>query len=211
MPRTRDPWPSPMSERPEVHPSFGVGPRPESFQQFRMAQLLLALVSAKDLKKDLDLERLAIVEFLAANPFLVLDSESEEAERLRLKGFGRHSIAYASPGQRYISRRERLMGDVARLVAFGTAQVSVRRGRRIVSPTELGVRGSVGLCSVYADAYRDSSRAVIAIVSKLSDTALHSQLQVWLRADPVLFHLLDVSAAGDIADVAMLRTNSLLF
>ena len=200
-----------MSERLEAYSTFGIGPSPESFQQFRMAQLLLALVSAKDLKKELDLERLAIVEFLAANPFLVLDSESEEAERLRLKGFGRHSIGYASPGQRYISRRERLMGDVARLVAFGTARVLVSRGRRIVSPTELGIRESVGLRSVYADAYRGSSRAVIAIVSKLSDTALHSQLEVWLRADPVLFHLVDVSAVGDFPDVSILPSNSLLF
>jgi hypothetical protein len=174
--------------------------RPESIQQFRMAQLLLALAAAAESKRRLDLERLAIIEFLAANPFLVIDADSFEAEHLRLRGFGRHSIAYASPGQRFVSRRQRVMADVAQLVALGLASLNANNGRRVVDLTQLGHVTEGRLNSVYADAYRASSRTMVPLVTKLTDAALYKRLEEWLRSDPVLFDLLDVSSAEEWAD-----------
>ena len=173
--------------------------RPESIQQFRMAQLLLVLAAAGESKKRLDLERLAIVEFLAANPFLVIDTDTTEAEHLRLKGFGRHSIAYASPGQRFVSRRQRVMADVAQLVAFGLARLNASAGRRVVDLTEQGRVAERRLSSVYADAYRASSQTMVPLVTKLTDVALYKRLEEWLRSDPVLFDLLDVDDAEQSA------------
>ncbi|MFF2275585.1 hypothetical protein [Agromyces sp. NPDC058126] len=183
-----------------TEPDDANGIQPESIQQFRMAQLLLALAVAAESKKRLDLERLAVIEFLAANPFLVIDADSLEAEHLRLKGFGRHSIAYASPGQRFVSRRQRIMADVAQLVVLGLARVSAHNGRRVVDLTQLGHVTERELNSVYADAYRASSRKMVPVVAKLTDAALYKRLQEWLRSDPLLFDLLDVSSAEEWAD-----------
>lgn len=165
--------------------------RAESVPAFRMAQILLVLVSAQAHGSNLDLERLSVIEFLAANPFLVLDADSAASNQLRLQGLGRHSITYASPSQRFVSRRERVIADMAQLVAFGLVQLTVHDGRRVFAVTELGERSAERLCSVYADAYRLSVATVAPLVMKLSSAKMREHLEVWLRVDPVLFDLID--------------------
>lgn len=165
--------------------------RAESVPAFRMAQMILVLAGAHAQEDKLDLERLSVIEFLSANPFLVLDVHSPAAAQLRLQGFGHHSITYASPSHRFVSRRERVTSDIAQLIAFGLVRLSVHEGQRVFTVTELGQLSAESLCSVYADAYRLSVATVAPIVMKLSSPKMREQLETWLRADPVLFDLID--------------------
>lgn len=50
--------------------------RAESVPAFRMAQLLLVLDGVQPPLNRVDLERLSIIEFLSANPFLVVGDDS---------------------------------------------------------------------------------------------------------------------------------------
>lgn len=171
--------------------------RPDSFRQFRLAQLLLALAAADDLGRSLDLEKVAAVDFLAANPFLVFDPESDRGEELQLLGFGLHSVSYASPGQRFASRRIRISNDLAFLVATALVDIHIVDGFRTAAVTPAGARAASQLVSVYADAYRRSAVLVIGEVAKLNPTALYRQLQQWLQADPILFDLVDTNVADE--------------
>jgi hypothetical protein len=165
--------------------------RAETIPAFRMAQIMLVLVGAQAQGSKLDLERLSVIEFLSANPFLVVDEDSPASNQLRLQGFGRHSITYASPSQRFVSRRERVTSDIAQLVAFGLVQLTVHEGQRVFTVTESGQQAADSLYSVYADAYRLSVATVTPIVMKLSSPKMRERLETWLRVDPVLFDLFD--------------------
>lgn len=170
--------------------------RADTVPEFRMGQLLIAICSESAPKHALDLDRLAVVEFLAANPFLLVSPDGDAALQLRLAGFGAHSLSYAAPGQRYATRRERLLQDLSRLVSTGLVTVDVVGGKRVILPTMLGLSQSDRLTSTYADAFRASLAVVLPVVRRLSDTALRHQLEVWLRADPTLFDLVDLVPTG---------------
>lgn len=186
--------------------------RAESVPAFRMAQILLVLVGAQAQESKLDLERLSVIEFLAANPFLVLDTDSPASNQLRLQGLGRHSITYASPSQRFVSRRERIISDIAQLVAFGLVRLTVHEGRRVFTVTELGQRSAESLCSVYADAYRLSVATVAPLVMKLSPPKMREHLETWLRVDPVLFDLIDSPRIEEFeAEASGLASRNMLF
>ncbi|MCZ4068683.1 hypothetical protein O1W71_13470 [Microbacterium sp. H37-C3] len=172
--------------------------RPESYRQFRFAQLLLALDAAESLGRSLDLEKVAAVDFLAANPFLVFDPESDRGEELQLLGFGMHSVSYASPGQRFASRRGRISTDLAFLVATALADVRIVDGFRTISITPEGKRAAGELVSVYADAYRQSATLIVKEVAKLTPQGLYKKLEQWLQADPILFDLVDTNLAGEL-------------
>lgn len=163
--------------------------RPDDVTTFRVAQLLLMLAETQS--TNLDLERLSVTEFLAANPFLVVGDDKQERTALKLAGFGEHSLSYAAPGQRFATRRERIMSDVTYLVSFGLVTVVIADQKRIIRATSFGLEVAAQLTSVYADGYRASVRRVAPRVAKLSDKALQEQLSRWLRADPVLFDLVD--------------------
>jgi hypothetical protein len=167
--------------------------RPDDVTTFRVAQLLLMLAETEPL--NLDLERLSVIEFLAANPFLVVGDDRQERTALRLAGFGEHSLSYAAPGQRFATRRERIVSDVAYLVSFGLAHVVVADQKRVIRATAFGVETASRLTSVYADGYRESVRRVAPRISKLSDKAMQERLTDWLRADPVLFDLVDADGS----------------
>jgi hypothetical protein len=143
----------------------------------------------------LEIDRLGIIDFLAANPFLVIPETEKAFDRLRLAGFGAHSLTYAAPGQRFATRRSRLQHDIALLVAYGLVTVRVSDGRRKYFMTRLGHEIAEALSSTYADAYRLSATEVLARAGRLSDRALRQQLRSWLRADPSLFELLWQDAA----------------
>jgi hypothetical protein len=186
--------------------------RAESVPAFRMAQILLVLVGAQAQESKLDLERLSVIEFLSANPFLVLDIDSPASNQLRLQGFGRHSITYASPSQRFVSRRERVTSDIAQLVAFGLVRLTVHEGQRIFTVTELGQLSADRLCSVYADAYRLSVATVAPLVMKLSSPKMREHLETWLRVDPVLFDLIDSPTVSEFeAEASGLTSRDMLF
>jgi hypothetical protein len=186
--------------------------RAESVPAFRMAQIILVLVGAQAQESKLDLERLSVIEFLSANPFLVLDADSAASNQLRLQGFGRHSITYASPSQRFVSRRERVTSDIAQLVAFGLVRLTVHDGQRVFTVTELGQQSADSLCSVYADAYRLSVATVAPLVMKLSSTKMREHLETWLRVDPVLFDLIDSPTIDEFeAEASGLASRDMLF
>jgi hypothetical protein len=170
--------------------------RPDDVADFRLAQLLLLLTETRD-RKPLDVERLSITEFMAANPFLVLQPNDSSRRRLRNAGFNEHSLTYASPGQRFATRRERVMHDLARSVSLGLTRVEVTDGRRTLSITERGASMAEQLTSVYADAYRMSVSTIAPKIASLSDSALRRSLADWLRADPLLFDLLDTARLPD--------------
>ncbi|WP_394524590.1 hypothetical protein [Paenarthrobacter nicotinovorans] len=186
--------------------------RAESIPAFRMAQIILVLVGAQAQDSKLDLERLSVIEFLSANPFLVLGADSPASNQLRLQGFGRHSITYASPSQRFVSRRERVVSDVAQLVAFGLVRLTVHEGQRVFTVTELGQQSADSLCSVYADAFRLSVATVAPIVMKLSSAKMREHLETWLRVDPVLFDLIDSPTMDEFeAEASGLASRDMLF
>lgn len=169
--------------------------RPDDVTTFRVAQLLLMLAETQSI--NLDLERLSVTEFLAANPFLVIGDDKQERTALKLAGFGEHSLTYAAPGQRFATRRERVMSDVTYLASFGLVTVVIADQKRIVRATPFGLQVADQLTSVYADGYRASVRRVAPRIAKLSDKALQDQLSRWLRADPVLFDLIDSDGSFD--------------
>lgn len=182
--------------------------RPDDVTTFRVAQLLLMLAETPSI--NLDLERLSVTEFLAANPFLVVGEDRRERTALRLAGFGEHSLSYAAPGQRFATRRERIVSDVAYLLSLGLVTVVIADQRRVIRATEHGVEVAGRLTSMYADGYRESVRRVAPRVAKLSDKALRAQLTDWLRADPVLFDLVDADGSAEAVNFAVSATDSLL-
>jgi hypothetical protein len=180
--------------------------RPDDVTTFRLAQLLLMLAETESI--NLDLERLSVTEFLAANPFLIVGNDRKERTALRLAGFGEHSLTYAAPGQRFATRRERIVNDVACLVSLGLAQVVIADQKRVIRATPFGVETAGRLTSVYADGYRESVRRVAPRISKLSDKGLQEHLNGWLRADPMLFDLVDADGSTDAVSRRFSATDS---
>jgi hypothetical protein len=171
---------------------------PESNRTFRMARLMLLMSIAKqDGRRIESIDRLTYYEFFSDNPWAVIlgTSEQDSADRdaLRLVGFARNQLSYASTGQRFVSRRERIRSDLARLIARGLA--SLDGGS--FSTTPRGDELSDGLMSSYADAYRASSRIVLRRLTRLSNRRLTEQVEDWLGRPWLLLDLLeDVRGAG---------------
>jgi hypothetical protein len=169
--------------------------RPDDVPEFRHAQLLLLLTEARALSVSLDLHRLGVTDFAASNPLMILEPSDLNYRRLRLAGFTDHPLSNAAPGQRYATRRARLVADLTRLVSLGLIRMAAADTRRVFHITDRGVEFAERLISVYADAYRASAGMMLARISRisrLSDSQLQGELANWLRADPVMFDLLGV-------------------
>ncbi len=82
-------------------------------------------------------------------------------------------------------------------MSFGLAQVVIAEQKRVIKATAFGVETASRLTSVYADGYRESVRRVAPRISRLSDKALRERLTDWLRADPMLFDLVDTDGSAD--------------
>ena len=184
-----------------AEPATTVRLRPDDVPEFRLAQLLLLLTEAAELGVNLDLHRLAVSDFVAANPLLVLEPTDVSYRRLRLAGFTDHPLTNAAPGQRYATRRERLVADLTRLVSYGLVRMFVVDARRVFRATDRGRNFAAQLTSVYADAYRASAQVMLPHVRRLSDAALQRELSGWLRADPVLFDLLGTDGDETLFEV----------
>jgi hypothetical protein len=168
--------------------------RPDAYQSFRMAQLLLVIVQATDRGDYLDTERLSIVEFLAANPFLIVQADDDAALSLRLAGFSSTSLSYASPGQRFATRRERLYVDLQRLGALGFVRFEVRDGRRVLRATTAAKVAGGRLTSTYADALRASIPIILRLVMRMTDGGIQKRLGDWLRVSPYFYDLLGMES-----------------
>jgi hypothetical protein len=167
---------------------FGAPSRPpEDHPMFRWAQLLL-LVSASDLvhSDGTAMERLVHYDFFSSNPYLVVDQSDPARGDLALAGFHSEPLSYASSGQRFATRRERIEFDLAALVARGLVAVAVVGGRVMYRSTEAGrhVRGA--FTAMYADDYSRSASLIVCRLSKLSDSALAERARDWLQAPSAL-------------------------
>lgn len=179
-----------------LHLMSDVPVTPEEDDYFRMAQLLLLLEGAEGYRAQvLTVDRIAYLDFFAANPFIVVsdgDSKSEQ-DRLVLKraGFLENQLSYASAGSRFMSRRRKVQSDMARLVALGLVRLSAE-GYRL---TSLGGHLASQLVSVYADAYRESLSVVLRRIGSLTLSQLATRSQNWIGRSWLLIDLLaDVSA-----------------
>lgn len=168
----------------------------ESHDVFRLAQLVLLLsVTAEVGKPVSNVDRLGYYDFFAANPFVVVPATGtarDDHDRLTLKlaGFSEDQLSYASTGQRWVSRRQRLQHDLALLVAYGL--VSLRDGS--IALTDRGTELAEDMSTIYADAYRTSANVVVRRLAQLSsDARLRDKVQEWLGAS-----WLDVDLFDDV-------------
>jgi hypothetical protein len=153
---------------------------PEQDTVFRLAQLILLMtVAAKSHPEGTHLERLAAYDFIAANP-LLMASADDDPDRLALliAGFDDRALSYASPAQRFATRRERLQHDLALLVAYGLATTSVH-GQVRYRLTETGHDLASRFTAMYARSYTAAARIVISRLRRVSDARLRDNMTEW--------------------------------
>lgn len=158
---------------------------PEDDTVFRLAQLVLLLDSPVVRKVGgLSLERLSYYDFLTANPLLMITDENDnDRNRLIMCGFDGHALSYASPTQRFTSRRERLQHDLARLVAYDLVAV-VADGTIKYVITLAGQSIATQFSAMYSRAYRVSAEIVVKRLAKLSDRRLRELAREWIAISP---------------------------
>lgn len=169
----------------------------ESRTAFRLARLLLFIDVATGAGRQVpSVDRLGYYEFFSDNPFMVVnDDRHADQDRLDLEmaGFSPVQLSYASTGQRFASRRQRLQHDLALLVsrdlvAFGEdGFVATGAGTKLVSR----------LNSVYADAYRTAAKIVLRRLTAMSSKTLEDAARRWLGESWLLIDLLDDIQATD--------------
>src|SRR5689334_7835200 len=83
--------------------------RPDDLLLFRVARLMLLLdvAATLNLRKPVDIERLGLYDFFAANPFLVVGEDDAARQEVSLAGFSSYDLSYQSSGHRYANRRAR--------------------------------------------------------------------------------------------------------
>jgi hypothetical protein len=171
---------------------------PEELDLFRLGRLLLLISEVAGLKRPqpLDIDRLGIYDFFAANPFLIFPADSPAGLRLTLAGFNSRSLGYQSSFHRFATRRERLRADLARLVGLNLVQSVVAKGRVAFVVSESGVETSERFVGLYAQGYREAAAAIATALNRLSDTKLRAQVGDWLQAESFLIDLFDEGAVA---------------
>jgi hypothetical protein len=153
---------------------------PEHDTVFRLAQLVLLLsVVAAVHPEGVHMERLGIYDFISANP-LLMATEHRDPDRLSLQmqGFDDRALSYASPAQRFTTRREQLQHDLALLIAYGLVIVSAR-GHVFYRSTPDGYELASKFTAMYAKSYMHSAGIVVRRLRKLSDGKLRDNLAIW--------------------------------
>jgi hypothetical protein len=154
---------------------------------FRWAQLLLLLCASDAIHNGgTVMERLVHYDFFSSNPYLVVGDEDPVGNDLALAGFHSQPLSYASSGQRFATRRERIDFDLAALVSRDLATVNAVEGRILYQSTESGRDLGRSFTAMYADDYSESAALIVRRLSKLSDTALADQARGWLQAPDAL-------------------------
>ncbi|MGW3109687.1 ABC-three component system middle component 2 [Streptomyces sp. NPDC001100] len=166
--------------------------RAEDEEEFRLAQLVLLLETMRKQEIHPSIERLGVLDFFAANPFLVVQPDEPDYKHLVLAGFSVKPMSYASPGHRFVTRKNRIEHDLALLVAYGLVRISVEKGYRVCVLTSRGSEISEQLTSMYADAYRTSAEVVGKRLRKVPDSKLQEASSAWLNADPAMLDLYDM-------------------
>lgn len=172
--------------------SAAVPSAPEDRIIFRLAQLVLLMDVAADAKVAIPtIDRLSYYDFFAANPFVVIGDAGarDEPDRvaLLLAGFTQRQLSYATTGQRFASRRQRIRHDVALLVAYGLASISETG----YAATAAGSTIARQFVSVYADSYRLAAGIVLRRLKSLSDARLRDSAERWLGRPWLLLDLFD--------------------
>src|SRR3954463_8759178 len=107
-------------------PERRAGRRPDSWEAFRWAHLLIVIAQATAAKRrhPLTVNRLATYDFFTGHPYLLFtDPESDAQRQLVLAGFERGSLIYASAPQRLTNRRQQMQSDVTALLSRKLAAV----------------------------------------------------------------------------------------
>jgi hypothetical protein len=155
---------------------------PEQDTVFRLAQLVLLMDVAATFHPDgVHLERLGAYDFIAANP-LLMASNDDDPDRfaLLMAGFDDRALSYASPAQRFATRRERLQHDLAVLLAYHLASATVR-GHVLYRPTDSGHQMAGRFTAIYARSYATAARIVITRLRRVSDTRLRDSVTGWTQ------------------------------
>jgi hypothetical protein len=159
-------------------------------RRFRVACLTLLLdETAEAWPGGLDSERICLFDFLAANPLLLAGEEDDpDRTRLRLAGFDERAVSYGSALQRFVTRRQRLPGDLAWLVALGHVAV-VGNGRARYRLTAAGQRTARSFRSIYARRYREAAGIVGGRLRRTTDRGLAEIVGQWssvrMHRDPL--------------------------
>lgn len=192
--------PSGLLEPPEL--SAAVPTSVESRTTFRLARLLLFIdVATRSGRQVPSVDRLGYYEFFSDNPFMVIiDDRHAEQDRLDLEmaGFSPVQLSYASTGQRFASRRQRLQHDLSLLVSRNL----VAFGEDGFVATGAGAELATRLNSLYADAYRTAAKIVLRRLAPMSNKALEAAARTWLGESWLLIDLLDDIRAADAPDVS---------
>jgi hypothetical protein len=172
---------------------------PENSRTFRCARLLILLATAwQDGRQVASLDRLAYYDFFADNPWVVIEGETNadasDEDTLALAGFSPTQLSYASTGQRFVSRRERIREDIAQLVAFGL----VRLDDTQIVITPIGQEIAESLQSSYADGFRASATVVLRRLVRLPNKQLEENVERWLGHSWLLLDLLDDVRGADV-------------
>ena len=166
--------------------------RPEDEKEFRLAQLLLLLEVTKGGKVAPSIERLGVLDFFSANPFLVIQPIDPEYRDIVLAGFSVKPLTYASPGHRFVTRRSRLQNDLSSLIAYGLVVPAAIEGHRVYQISGAGENAAKQLSSIYVEAYRSSVEIIVNKVRKIPDSRLQDFCRRWLKADPAMLDLLNI-------------------
>jgi hypothetical protein len=165
---------------------------PEERSVFRLAQLILLLEIADFQNVSMKtVDRIGLLDFLSANPFIVAsgDDSKDRVDRLKLRlaGFSERQLSYASTGERFVSRRRRIQHDMALLVSYGLVTIEAK-GYKL---TSTGARLATELTSMYADSYREAAAIVLKRLGRLSDKRLTEQSTEWLGRSWLLIDFTD--------------------
>lgn len=179
--------------------SLSPGFAPENSRTFRCARLLLLLATAwHDGRQVASLDRLAYYDFFADNPWVVVEGETSadasDVDTLTLAGFSPTQLSYASTGQRFVSRRERIRADIAQLVAFGLVRLDDTQ--IVITPS--GQEIAESLQSSYADGFRASATVVLRRLVRLPNKQLDENVERWLGHSWLLLDLLDDVRGADV-------------
>lgn len=168
---------------------------PEHDTIFRLAQLVLLLDAAARFHPDgMPLERLGVYDFIAANPLLMASSEDDpDRFELLMAGFDDRALSYASPAQRFATRRERLQHDLTLLLAYDLASAAVR-GHVQYRLTPTGHELAAQFTAMYAHSYTIAANIVVNRLRKVSDSRLRESITDWtrLRRHPAGIDLADL-------------------
>ena len=166
-------------------------PRPDERQTMRLARVLLLLAEAplQPYKKPMDIERIAIYDFVADNPLLLFPEGEPQHDELLRAGFDPRSLSYHSASQRFANRRATLQDDLVQLLSLGliaaarksstVSYVLTRRGDEVVTRLE----------SSYADSYRASSRLISNKLNRIASTPLQARVGQFADARPFVIDL----------------------